>query len=402
RRVPDKNAIDGEEPLLDLLRRLGLPIARGPAYGIGSGFIVRPDGVILTNAHVVAGATAIAVRLTDEREFAAAVVGVDRASDVAVLKVEADNLPTVSVGDPAATSVGDWVLAIGSPFGFDNSVTAGIVSAKSRALGDDSFVSFIQTDVAINPGNSGGPLFNLNGEVIGINAQIVSRAGGFEGVSFAIPIDMALRVSQQLLAHGRVYRGRLGVSIQELTPALAGAFGLAGVRGALVTDVEPGSAALRAGLRVGDVIAGLNGARLNHSYELPARIAQLAPNARVGLDVWRERRPMRIEAALSIEDQSAEPPPGIEHVAARLGLSVRPLTEQERAERRLAGGLVVEEATGAAALAGIGPGDLVLAVNGRLIRAVEELREAVARADQDLALLMQHDDARQYVPVRLQ
>ena len=282
-RSPQDAAAD--EALREFLRRFAPPgaqVPRGPGgepsvRGVGSGFIVASDGLVLTNAHVVNGADEITVRLTDRREFRAKLVGLDAQTDVAVLKIDAKGLPTVRLGDPSRVKVGEPVLAIGSPYGFENTVTSGIVSAKSRSLPEDTYVPFIQTDVAVNPGNSGGPLFDVRGEVIGINSQIYSRTGGFQGLSFAIPIDVASRVRDQLVEHGRVVRGRFGVSIQELDQTLARAFGLDAPRGALVTGVEPGSPAAAAGLKTGDVIVALDGAPIARSAELPARVAAMTP-----------------------------------------------------------------------------------------------------------------------------
>jgi len=267
--------------MYQFFRHFGGPQQRGegPTRGQGSGFIVSADGTILTNAHVVDGADEVNVKLTDKREFKAKVLGMDKASDVAVLKIDAKNLPVVTNGSAANARVGDWVLAIGSPFGFENSATAGIVSAKSRSLPDGGYVPFIQTDVAVNPGNSGGPLFNMKGEVIGINSQIYSRNGGYQGLSFAIPIEVAMNVEQQIVAHGKVQHGRLGVSIQEVNQSLADSFGLKTTAGALVGTVEKDSPAAKAGLESGDIILGVNGTDIGSANELPVIIANM-PRAR--------------------------------------------------------------------------------------------------------------------------
>ena len=276
--------------------RQSLPAA--PAQGQGSGFIVSADGLVLTNAHVVQGAREVLVKLTDRRELRARVLGADPATDIAVLRIEAKDLPVVKAGDPSRTRVGDWVVAIGSPFGFENSVTAGIVSAKGRSLPGDTYVPFLQTDVAINPGNSGGPLFNLAGEVIGINSQIYSRSGGYQGLSFAIPIDMALRVKDQIVATGRATHARLGVVAQPLNQALAQSFGLERTEGALIVQVAPGAPADKAGLKAGDVVLKFNGRPVGASGELAAMVGQSTPGERVKLEVLREGRKREITATL--------------------------------------------------------------------------------------------------------
>ncbi|HQV16303.1 MAG TPA: Do family serine endopeptidase [Denitromonas sp.] len=310
--------IDPNDPFSEFFRRFG-PGMQAPGgdqvvRGQGSGFIVSPDGVILTNAHVVADADTVTVKLTDKREFAAKVVGVDKTSDLAVLKIDAKNLPTLPLAAPDSTRVGQWVLAIGSPFGFENSVTAGIVSAKSRSLPDEGYVPFLQTDVAINPGNSGGPLLNLKGEVVGINSQIYSRSGGYQGLSFAIPIEVANQVKDQLLATGKVTRGRIGVGIQEMNQALSESFGLKSARGALISQVEPGSPAEKAGLQPGDVILKLNGETITESNELPPKIAAMAPGSKITLQVWRKGNTRDVAVTLgavkSEDIASADTPAG--------------------------------------------------------------------------------------------
>ena len=279
--------MDPDNPFFDFFRRFAPPAGEMIKRGQGSGFIVSPDGVVLTNAHVVADASEVNVKLTDKREFRAKVVGLDKPTDIAVLKIDARDLPSVRIGDPQRTRVGEWVLAIGSPFGFENSVTAGIISAKSRSLPDEGYVPFIQTDVAINPGNSGGPLFNLAGEVIGINSQIYSRSGGYQGVSFAIPIDVAMKVQGQIREHGKVRRGRFGLTIQELDQGLADSFGLAKPTGALVNAVDPDGPAAKAGVRPGDVILKLNGKDVPNSSALPPMASELPPGSTAKLEIWR-------------------------------------------------------------------------------------------------------------------
>jgi serine protease Do len=281
---------DDDPRLPELFRRFGGPMPEGgtPTQGMGSGFIVSADGLILTNAHVVSGADEVTVKLTDKREFKAKVVGLDKLTDIAVLRIAAKNLPVVRLGSPGSAQVGEWVVAIGSPFGFENSVTAGIVSAKGRSLASDSYVPFIQTDVAVNPGNSGGPLINLNGEVIGINSQIYSRNGGYQGVSFAIPIDVAMNIQEQLLKNGKVSHGRLGVTIQEVSQSLAESFGLKNTAGALISSVDKTSPAAAAGLEAGDIILKLDGTEIARSTELPPIVAAIRPGTQIKLQVWRK------------------------------------------------------------------------------------------------------------------
>ncbi|SMF93329.1 serine protease Do [Methylomagnum ishizawai] len=393
--------LDPNDPFSQFFRRFQPPQAETPMHGMGSGFIVRPDGVILTNAHVVEGASEVTVKLVDKREFSAKVVGVDKPTDTAVLKIEAQDLPTLKLGSPTQTGVGDWVLAIGSPFGFENSVTAGIVSAKSRSLPEEGYVPFIQTDVAVNPGNSGGPLLNTQGEVIGINSQIYSRTGGYQGLSFAIPIDVALKVEQQLLDHGKVSRGRLGVGVQDMNQALADSFGLSRPEGALVDMVPEDGPAARAGVKAGDIIVALNGQPIHDSRELPPLVADLKPGSEAKLTLWRDGQ--NEEVALKVGElqepaqASAEPT----EAKGRLGLAVRPLSPEEHRQADIKGGLVVERVAGPAAKAGIAPGDVVLAVNGQPINDAGQLRELAAKAGKHLALLIQRGEATMFVPLDL-
>jgi serine protease Do len=372
--------------------------------GQGSGFIVSSDGVVLTNAHVVKDADEVTVKLTDRREFRAKVLGADAQTDVAVLKIDAHDLPAVRLGSAKNLNVGEWVLAIGSPFGFENSVTAGVVSAKGRELPDDSAVPFIQTDVAVNPGNSGGPLFNTRGEVVGINSQIYSRSGGYQGVSFAIPIEVAERVKEQILATGKVSHARLGVMVQEVNQTLADSFGLDKPQGALVADVQKGGPADKAGLRPGDVIRGVDGQAIVASGDLPALIGQSAPGAKVRLQVWRGGHDEDIVATLGNADgktgaqaSAGDAAPG----QGRLGLALRPLQRDEQREAGVDGGLLIEQASGAAARAGVQSGDVLLAVNGTPARDVAQVRSVVAKAGKSVALLVLRDGDRIFVPVRL-
>ena len=392
---------DPDNPLAPFFRGFPPGTPPGPMRGMGSGFIVDSDGTILTNAHVVADASEVTVKLTDRREFKAKVIGVDRTSDVAVLKIDASDLPTVRIGDSGRVSVGEWVVAIGAPFGFENSVTQGIVSAKGRTLPDGSYVPFLQTDVAINPGNSGGPLFNLAGEVVGINSQIYSRSGGYQGVSFAIPIDVAMNVSEQLQSTGHVARGRIGVTVQPVDAALAQSFGLPQPEGALISDVQDDSPAAKAGLRSGDVILGFNGEPIEDSSQLPSRVAAMRPGEQAKLEVWRDgtSREMSVVLGEMPDLRSAEAAPQAVP-AGRLGLAVRPLDPEEQRAAD-AEGLLVEDVTGAAAEAGIQRGDIVLSANGRDVKSVEQLREGIEQADGNVALLIQRDGHRVFVPVEL-
>ena len=398
--------LDPNDPFSEFFRRFGpglqMPGGEQVVRGQGSGFIVSPDGVILTNAHVVADADTVTVKLTDKREFTAKVLGIDKATDLAVLKIDAGGLPTLPLAAPDSTRVGQWVLAIGSPFGFENSVTAGIVSAKSRSLPDEGYVPFLQTDVAINPGNSGGPLLNLKGEVVGINSQIYSRSGGYQGVSFAIPIEVANSVKDQLLANGKVTRGRIGVGIQEMNQALSESFGLKSANGALISQVEPGSPAEKAGLQPGDVILKLNGEPITNSNELPPKVAAMAPGTKITLQVWRKGSTRDIGVTLGAqapEEVASADTPAPDH--GRLGVAVRPLNPDEAAQLKAKGGVVVLQVAGAAKRAGIQPGDVVLAVNGQPVADVAALQRLISGSDHHVALLIQRQDARLFVPVEL-
>ena len=395
--------LDPSNPFYEFFRqyRGQVPRDQTPVQGLGSGFIVRSDGLILTNAHVVADATMVTVKLTDKREFRAKVLGIDKPSDVAVIKIDATNLPTVKIDKADDVRVGEWVLAIGSPYGFDNTVTSGIVSAKARALPGDTYVPFIQTDVAVNPGNSGGPLFNMKGEVIGINSQIYSRSGGYQGLSFAVPIDVALKVQDQLLATGRVTRGRLGVGIQDVNQALAESFGLKKTAGALVSTVEKDSPAAKAGIEAGDVIVRYNGTELSTSAQLPVLVSNTKPGEVAKLDVVRKGEAKRVDVTVGElkSDKVASADTAVER--GRLGVAVRALSPEERQQVGVAGGVVVENATGAALTAGIQAGDVILSVNNTPVKSVEQLRQLVAKAGNRVALLVQREDAKMYVPVDL-
>jgi len=400
-----RKAGSAQVPLPEFFRGLpfGFQVPQGetPVQGQGSGFIVGADGVVLTNAHVVQDASEVTVKLTDRREFRAKVLGTDPATDVAVLRIEAGDLPAVRIGNADAARVGDWVVAIGSPFGFENSVTAGIVSAKSRSLPGETYVPFIQTDVAVNPGNSGGPLFNLAGEVIGINSQIYSRSGGYQGLSFAIPIDVALRVKDQIVATGHAAHARLGVNVQTMNQALAESFGLERAQGALVAAVAPGSAADKAGLQPGDVVVGFNGRPVADSGALAAMVGESSPGDRAALEVWRKGGKRQLVATLgtSRDDSAQQARTEDEGEKAQLGLAVRPLTPQEREAAHVPGGLLVQGVNGPAARAGVAPGDIVLQAGGKPVQSVEDLR-AAANSGKTVALLVQRGDRRMFVPLQ--
>ena len=408
-----------DDPFYDFLRRFGIPAPGTPGngggrggrapeqiqQGVGSGFIVSADGYVLTNAHVVDGATEVTVKLTDKRDFKAKVVGSDKRTDVALLKIDASGLPFMKTGDAERSKVGEWVVAMGSPFGFENTVTAGIISAKARRLPDENYVPFIQTDVAINPGNSGGPLFNLAGEVIGINSQIYSRSGGFMGISFAIPIDVALKVKDQLQKYGKVSRGRLGVTIQGLDPELAQNFGLDKPSGALVANVEAGSPAEKGGLQTGDVVLAVNGQKVDSSADLPRIIGEQKPGTTVRLSVWRDRKNREVNVILG--EQTAEktlaasPDRKSESPSAKLGLTGRALSAQEASRLGVPGGIVVEGASGPAAKAGLQGGDVILGINNQAITSVEQFRKLLDAAGNRFALLVQRGSSRIFMAVRL-
>ena len=375
---------------------------RSPSQGMGSGFIIDSSGIVLTNAHVVDGAEEVIVRTIDRREFRAKVLGTDKPSDVAVLKIDASNLPAVRLGDASKTRVGEWVVAIGAPYGLEHTVTSGIVSAKARSLPGDSVVPFIQTDAAVNPGNSGGPLFNLEGEVIGINSQIFSRSGGFQGLAFAIPINVALNVKDQIVAHGKASHGKLGITIQEVNQALAESFGMKQPGGALVGSVQKDGPGAKAGLEPGDVIVKFEGQPLVRSGDLPPLVASVKPGKTVKLEVWRDGKPRELSATIGERDAAkvadAKRPDASE---GKLGLVVRPMTQDERNASKLERGLVVEDVAGPAARAGVRPGDVIVSVNRTPVESAEQFKGLVDKSGKAVALLIQRDDARIFVPVPL-
>jgi serine protease Do len=398
------HADDEQNALEELMRRFGLrdPDA-APARGQGAGFIVSEDGRVLTSAHVVRGAALVTVRLTDRREFSARVIGADPMSDIAVLKIDATGLPVVRFGDPSRVAPGQWVVAIGSPFGFENSVTAGVISGVARSLPDSDYSSFIQTDVALNPGNSGGPLFNLEGEVIGISSQIISRSGGYMGMSFATPIDVVRDIEKQLLTSGRVVRGRIGVTTQEMTAPLAESFGLDHARGGLVSAVEKGAPADKHGIQVGDVILDIDGVRIEHTGQVSRLIAALRPGAAAHLTVWRNRSSRAITVVVDEMTEAAaagkQPVGKQDEAIASVGLSVRALTPEEREALQTRAGLLVTSSSGPSELAGIEAGDVVLAVNGTSVATTRELQAALAGTGKVVALLIERDQEKIFVPV---
>ena len=401
--------LDPRHPFYEFFRQFQDPRGSGrgaPVFGAGSGFIVSPDGVILTNAHVVQGADEVTVKLQDRREFRAKVVGSDPRTDVAVLKIDAKNLPVVPIGKSRNLAPGEWVLAIGSPYGLESTVTAGVVSATGRNLPDGQ-VPFIQTDVAVNPGNSGGPLFNTRGEVVGINSQIYSQTGGYQGLSFSIPIDVAVKIKDQILATGKVQHAKLGVAVQEVGQEFADSFRLDTPGGALVSSVERGGPAERAGLKSGDVIRSINGQAIVSSGDLSSTVSLSKPGERVALDVWRDGKLVRIDATLG--DASEKGKRGLpEELAssgpdkgAKLGLVLRPLEPIERRQSGIASGLLIEDAQGAAAIAGIEPGDVLVSVNGRAVNSLDQVRDVVSKASKSVALLIQRGSERIFIPVRI-
>ena len=395
---------DADDPLSQFFRRYQMPgpgqERAPPSKGVGSGFIVSADGYVLTNAHVVADASEVTVKLTDRREFLAKVIGVDKRSDVALIKIAATGLPTVHFGDSDRLRPGQWVIAIGSPFGFENSVTAGVVSATARPL-DETYVPFIQTDAAVNPGNSGGPLFNVDGEVIGINAQIYSRTGGYMGMSFAVPIDLALNVKNQLLTKGKVSRSRIGVAVQDINQKLATSFGLTAPHGALISSVDPKGPSEQAGLKPGDVITSVNGKPIDHSFDLPTIIADIPPGTPARIGVWHDHKAGIVEVKTVLLDdepaQTARSEGG--EAGGKLGLALRPLEPKEQQELHTRGKLLVEDVSGPALAAGLQPGDVVLGVNGSGVASVADLKREVARAGHSVALLIQREDQQLYLPV---
>ena len=396
-----------DDPILEFFRRFmpDAPERGAPGQGLGSGFIISKDGLVLTNAHVVAGDGEVTVRLADaKREFKAKVVGADERTDIALLKIDATGLPTVKLGKSAALQPGEWVAAIGSPFGFENTITAGIVSATGRSLPAETYVPFIQTDVAVNPGNSGGPLINLAGEVVGVNSMIYSQTGGYMGVSFAIPIETALEVAKQLQSEGKVTRGRLGVRIQPMTKELAQSFKLESPDGALIASVEPGSPADKAGIKPGDVVLAFNGQKIDEPNKLPRLVGATKPGQSATLRIWREGKAEEVKftaAELVSEAKPAKPAPKKETKPNRLGLVVSEIPAPQRRALGIDYGLVVEQAD--AAKTQLRPGDVIVAVGRHSFKSLEEFEKLIESQKQgeSVALLVRRGEATVYVPVEV-
>jgi serine protease Do len=405
-----------DEALNELFRRFGLPtpgMPGGPqqdfkSQSLGSGFIISADGYVLTNAHVVSEADEVIVKLSDKREFKAKIVGFDRRTDVALLKIDANGLPKVNIGDPNQLKVGEWVAAIGSPFGLENTMTAGIVSAKGRALPQENFVPFIQTDVAINPGNSGGPLFNLKGEVVGINSQIYSRSGGSMGLSFSIPIDVAMDIANQLKAGGKISRGWLGIAIQEMSKELAESFGLKNTAGALIAGIEKSSPAEKAGLEPGDVIVKFDGKVIASSNDLPRVVAATKPGKTVQAEIMRKGSLKTISVTvgdLPVErDEVVTGNKGnVKPDQNKLGLGLRELSPQQKKKLNGRNGLLVVDSQGISAQVGIRRGDVILALNNTEVQSLEQFSKQIQAipAGKNIALLIQRGENTLYVPLKM-
>jgi serine protease Do len=403
--IPGFPDIPEDNPFFEFFRRFMPPGQHQfQTRSLGSGFIIGDDGYILTNAHVVANASEVTVKLTDKRELKAKVVGADRRTDVAVIKIDGNQLPKVVLGDSRKLKVGEWVAAIGSPFGFENSVTKGIVSAIGRRLPDEDYVPFIQTDVPVNPGNSGGPLFNLNGEVIGVNSQIYSRSGGFQGLAFAIPIDIAMNVADQLKHGGKVSRGRIGVQIQEVTQDLASSFGMARPAGALVASVEKGGPAERAGIVTGDVVVKYDGKPVESSADLPLMVASTKPGQKVQVEVWRNRKTETFSVTVGAfpDEKGARTGAGQSEEVGALGLTLRDLSADNKEELQVPGGAMVESASGPAAKAGLRRGDVILSVDQQAVLNARQAQHAISKkpAGSSVALLIRRGEQSSYVVVK--
>lgn len=407
-----------DENLQELLRRFGIPGMPGmpgqeggqdyKTQSLGSGFIISSDGYILTNAHVVSEADEVLVKLSDKREFKAKIIGADKRTDVALIKIEATGLPKVVVGDPSALKVGEWVAAIGSPFGLENTMTAGIVSAKGRALPQENYVPFIQTDVAINPGNSGGPLFNLRGEVVGVNSQIYSKSGGSMGLSFSIPIDVAIDISNQLKATGRISRGWLGIGIQEVTKDLADSFGLKQTSGALIAGVEKNSPADKGGLEVGDIILKFDGKPIVTSGDLPRVVASIKPGKVVPVEIVRKGTSKTLQLGVGeMPNEQAEAPASSKEPSKsesnKIGLTLRELTPQQKKKLNGKNGLLVIESVGAAAQAGIRRGDVILGLNNNESQSVDLFNKQINAVPfgKTVAVLVLRGENTLYVPIKV-
>lgn len=414
RAFPGMPNMPEDDPFFEFFRRHMQPHGGMPrdfeSRSVGSGFIISSDGYILTNTHLIDGADEINVKLTDKREFRAKLIGADRKTDIALLKIDATGLPKVTQGDPNKMKVGEWVVAIGSPFGFENSVTAGIVSAKGRSLAQENFVPFIQTDVAINPGNSGGPLFNMNGEVVGVNSQIYSRTGGFMGLSFAIPIDVARDISNQLIASGRVSRGRIGVLIQEITKELAESFGLPKPAGALVASVQKGGPADKAGIQARDIILKFDGKTVNSSGDLPRIVGSTKPGTKVQMQVWRNGSTK--ELTITVDELPEDEKPAVRSgkrgtmpdTANRIGLSLIELTSDQKKELETESGLLVEDMVpGIASRAGVRPGDVILSINNQDVKTVDQFNQLLNKVEKgrNIALLVKRGDTATFITMKM-
>jgi serine protease Do len=405
----EEQGVDPNDPFFQFFRGMpgmqqrGRNMPQMPFRGQGSGFIISADGLILTNAHVVREAKEVTVKLNDRREFSAKVLGSDPATDIAVLRIDAQSLPVVRLGDSKKLEVGDPVMAIGTPYGFEQTATSGIVSAKGRSLPNDAVVPFIQTDAAVNPGNSGGPLFDASGAVVGINAQIYSQSGGFQGLSFAIPIDVALKIKTQIVATGKASHARLGVTVQDVNQALAESFGMKKPGGALIANVTKDSAASAAGLKPGDVVVEVNGEAIERSGMLSSLIGLAAPGDKVTLKVWRDKALHDVEVKLGTADSKvAQNDEGGDNAqGGQLGLALRPLSRDERRLSQIEGGMLVEDVGGAAARAGVERGDVLLAINGKPVQSIDQVREVLKGKPKNVALLVQRDGEKLFLPIRL-
>lgn len=409
---PEIPNLPEDSPFYDFFRRHMQPFSAPRKFesrSLGSGFIISKNGYILTNAHVVESANEITVKLNDKREFNAQVIGTDRKTDIALIKIDAKDLPVVTQGDPENLKVGEWVIAIGSPFGFENSVTAGIVSAKGRSLAQENYVPFIQTDVAINPGNSGGPLFNMKGEVVGINSQIYSRTGGFMGLSFAIPINVAAEIADQLKEHGKVSRGKIGVMIQEVTEELAESFGLSKATGALVVSIEKGGPADKAGIEVRDIILEFNGKPIANSSDLPRIVGNTKPKSEVETQIWRKGSTKSLTVLVGempVEDKGEriQKQGNAPDKANRLGLALSELTDKQKKQLAVEGGLLVEEVQpGTASRVGIRAGDIILGLNSQDIKTVKQFNQMLEKISKgkNIALLIRRGDMTTFITMKL-
>jgi len=411
---PEMPGIPENSPFYDFFKRHMQPFPaprKSEPKSLGSGFIISSDGYILTNAHVVETADEITVKLNDKREFVAEVIGTDQKTDIALIKINATELPKVTQGNPENLRVGEWVIAIGSPFGFEHSVTAGIVSAKGRSLAQENYVPFIQTDVAINPGNSGGPLFNMKGEVVGINSQIYSRTGGFMGLSFAIPINVATEIAGQLKVSGKVSRGRIGVMIQEVTKELAESFGLSDSKGALVVSVEKSSPADLAGIKARDIILQFDEKEVTTSSDLPRIVGNTKPGSKVSVQVWRNSsfKTIKIEVGETRSDEATDSRKSRQNkkpdTSNRLGLALNEITAEQKKQLDITGGLLVEDVqpNGIASRSGIRIGDIILGFNSTDVKNVDQFNQLLnqTKSGKNIALLIKRGDLTTFITMKI-